>query len=175
MNDCASQTKCVCVFLFSFLCMFVCARSHDHPSPCLLPSHTCPQRRSRWLPCLPTPLVSCQSRTWRRTARTWRGGNWVSAVRRTKTHEYTHKRKQTCKNVGLQIHGCSWTWFKLVRTQLANTSRVTLRDIWTEHTGAHTHSHTQWRVPQCEQQTALLICQGSFNNKLLSRFITINQ
>lgn len=43
------------------------------------------------------------------------------------------------------------------------------------NTLAHTHTHTQWRVPQCEQQTALLICQGSFNNKLLRRFITINQ
>lgn len=143
MNDCASQTKCVCVCLFSFLCMFVCARSHDHPSCSLLPSHTCPQRRSRWLPCLPTPLVSCQSRTWRRTARTWRGGNWVSAVRRTKTHEHTHtlanQHANTLVYKFMDVHGLD---FELVHTQLANTSRVTLRDIWTEHTGACTHTHT---------------------------------
>lgn len=68
----------------------VCVRacSCAHPSPCGLPSHTCPPRRSRWLRCLPTPSASCRRRSWRSIAKTWSGGNWASVVRQTNTPPY---------------------------------------------------------------------------------------
>lgn len=143
---------CTPFFVGTICASWLCVCSHAHSSPCVLLSHTCPQRRSRWLPCLPTPSVSCQRKTWRSIARTWRDGNWASAVWHTHTNIQTHTQ---------------WfvNWWKF-------------KGVWTWKHGALPHRHKQRHVLYSKPKTCLPLSAANnplwkvINNKILIRIKT---